>query len=659
MIAKRVLRGKAGDFRRLGAYIVGGPTRGAQPAPLVRAEPKALAATEAVIWQRTADYILDAVGKGGRTAAVRISNCQATDIDVAISEIIATQQKNRRARGERTYHLVVSFPPGERPTPAQLQDIEDELCRAIGLGKHQRLSAIHTDTRHLHMHIAINQVHPETFACIEPWYDKKKLMTACQRLEIKHGLIRTHTASSRKGADGAPLPQGARAMEVKGGLQSMLGWLREEIRPQLVGALDQSGGWQALHKLLGEHGLTIKKRGAGLVVAEVNGRRMVKASDVDRRLGLKALETKLGAFTTPDAAMAAELRKSKHSTYRRRPMHREVDELFEDWQRLRDERRAAGKELEEWIERRAASITKRFDADIAFVRDRSAWTGVGRARRYLEIDVERAAEWRREHAWVDEQRKALRQTHPLPSWPDYLREAAAKGNASALRALRRNAERHRTALTAVMRRDDSEAAQNAIRTELKPEVYADGQVLYRLRDGGKVTDDGNTIRIEKPSPVASALVVALMAQRSDAHAVVIPTAHAPSALIASAARAGLEVRFADPTHEQERQRLIPTFEREEATLAAAVFIAARNQLRGNDASIPRHRLPLEGESGSAIFERLETFADGVGAAVLRKDGDMLVVPLSKAQAADAARHAPGETVELSAISGAAQKGAQR
>ncbi len=158
MIAKRVHRVKGGSFRRLGGYI---------------------ARLEAGKWQRTADYILDTLGAGRRAANIRITNRQAEVLDDALAEITATQMRNRRARGERTYHLVVSFAQGERPLPEQLRDIEDELCASIGLGTHQRLSAIHTDTAHLHIHVAINQIHPQTLALIEPWYDKAKPARPC------------------------------------------------------------------------------------------------------------------------------------------------------------------------------------------------------------------------------------------------------------------------------------------------------------------------------------------------------------------------------------------------------------------------------------------------------------------------------------------------
>ena len=128
MIAKRVLRPRASsDFARLGVYILGEgrSTKDATP-------------------DRTFDYIL-ADQAGGRVGAVRITNCHAGTPALAIMEILATQSLNKRSRGDRTYHLVVSFEPGERPAPAQIEDIETELCAAIGLSGHQRISALHLD----------------------------------------------------------------------------------------------------------------------------------------------------------------------------------------------------------------------------------------------------------------------------------------------------------------------------------------------------------------------------------------------------------------------------------------------------------------------------------------------------------------------------------
>ena len=185
------------SFKRLSDYI----TDAKRQADKQAADVKDWTGEEAEIWERTVDYILNAANmprclpdcgqinnaprcsfdqgqtKGSeRVGAIRITNCLTTDVGFAVQEIIATQSRNTRAKGNRTYHMVVSFPPGETPNDEQLRDIEDELAAAIGLSEHQRISAVHTDTDHLHVHVAINQIHPQKLTLIEPYYDKLKLM---------------------------------------------------------------------------------------------------------------------------------------------------------------------------------------------------------------------------------------------------------------------------------------------------------------------------------------------------------------------------------------------------------------------------------------------------------------------------------------------------
>lgn len=146
-------------------------------------------------WKRTADYILDSQGtttQGEKVASYRVTNCGTDDPAQATQIIEAIQAANTRSKSDKTYHLVFSFPPGEEPPLELLHRIEDELCAAIGLGDHQRISAVHQDTDHLHVHVCINKVHPTGLQNIEPHYDKQKLMEACERLEIQYGLTRTN-----------------------------------------------------------------------------------------------------------------------------------------------------------------------------------------------------------------------------------------------------------------------------------------------------------------------------------------------------------------------------------------------------------------------------------------------------------------------------------
>jgi len=120
--------------------------------------------------------------KDEEIAFSRVSNCGFDSVDLAVKEIEATQGRNTRSKADKTYHLVVSFPAGEVPSKEQLEDIEDELCKSIGLGDHQRVSAAHNDTDNFHLHIAINKIHPVSHRAVEPYYDKYSLDEACSRL---------------------------------------------------------------------------------------------------------------------------------------------------------------------------------------------------------------------------------------------------------------------------------------------------------------------------------------------------------------------------------------------------------------------------------------------------------------------------------------------
>lgn len=161
-------------------------------AKLIRYVVDARGQEDPMTWTRTADYILDTRNDGAKVGGVRVTNCTAGDPAGAAIEILLTQAQNSRSKNDKTYHLVISFPPGERPPLATLHAIEDSLVASIGYADHQRISAVHTDTDHLHVHVAINKVHPRTLRNVEPYYDMPRLMAQCDRLEALHGLQRTN-----------------------------------------------------------------------------------------------------------------------------------------------------------------------------------------------------------------------------------------------------------------------------------------------------------------------------------------------------------------------------------------------------------------------------------------------------------------------------------
>src|SRR5690625_7568708 len=79
-----------------------------------------------------AKYITDAQSKDHRLGHVQVTNCEAHSVRDAITEVLATQHMNTRAKGDKTHHLIVSFRAGENPDADTLKAIEERICQEIG-----------------------------------------------------------------------------------------------------------------------------------------------------------------------------------------------------------------------------------------------------------------------------------------------------------------------------------------------------------------------------------------------------------------------------------------------------------------------------------------------------------------------------------------------
>lgn len=58
-------------------------------------------------------YLVNDQGKQTRVGEATITNCVSTDLSLAVSEIVATQQLNTRALSDRAYHLLISLRASE------------------------------------------------------------------------------------------------------------------------------------------------------------------------------------------------------------------------------------------------------------------------------------------------------------------------------------------------------------------------------------------------------------------------------------------------------------------------------------------------------------------------------------------------------------------
>ena len=230
------------------------------------------------------NYLTDTQNKLERVGDITISNCNSEEVKWAELEIAATQKQNTRATSDKTYHMIISFREGENPPKEVLQAIEQELCEGLGFGEHQRISVVHNDTENLHIHVAINKIHPTKLTLLEPYRDHYIRDKLCATLEKKYGLEVDNHKSTKTQSENK-----AQNMERMAGVETLLGFVRK-----FTSEIEAVNNWQDLHELLADNGVALKQRANGLVFQ--SGDVFVKASTVDRHFSKNALEKRLGEY---------------------------------------------------------------------------------------------------------------------------------------------------------------------------------------------------------------------------------------------------------------------------------------------------------------------------------------------------------------------------
>lgn len=449
MIAKRVQRdGGNSSFSKLAQYI----------------------ADLSKTWTPNSESIQD----GHRVGDIRITNCLTDDdVELASLEILATQGKNKTSKADKTYHMIVSFPASERPSGDVLKSIEDYLVNSIGLGAHQRISAVHTDTDNLHMHIAINKISPTTNRNIEPYFDHKALMRACTELEALYGLKGTNHGQALKQTIGFE----AHSLE-----QSFI----QTVRETALEPIKTAQSWEDLHDKLGAIGLTIKARGAGLIVASQDGQRFAKLSTIEKSLGLV---NRLGQFTpAQDAAQAS---------FVARPAQRRDAALFSEFLVDQAKQRAARAAAQsQGAADRAIAMSKMKDAHAAKLKRAKA------VRAGREVYAVLAKERERDF-------KAARVTRPPAplNFERWLIAKATEGNSQALAVLRRriDATSRQSRITSTRIRGTEDKPSNAF-------VTRNGSYGQTVQDGGAISTSHVGTRIDAPTEAAILLAARIELQ---------------------------------------------------------------------------------------------------------------------------------------------------
>ena len=574
------------------------------------------------------DYLTNTQGRQERVGEITVTNCHSDRPHVASLEILNTQSLNQRAQSDKTYHLIVSFRPGELPSTATVRAIEARVCQRLGFGEHQRVSVLHHDTNNVHLHLAINKIHPTRYTLHEPYKAYRVFGELCDRLENEfHLQPDNHHVCKTSGENWAT------DMERQAGTESLIGWIQRDSLDHLRSA--QS--WPELHQVLHQHGLAIQPRGQGLVITDGKGT-FVRASSVARDLSKLSLERRLGPFE------AAEARQATRPTrrYEPRPVRSRMDTraLYARYQQDRLAR-AQGRT----IALAGARARKASHIDAAkragqMKRATIKLTTRGRITKkllYMGVSQSLRSDIRQ---IVDRHRRdclTITARHQRLTWADWLRHQALGGDEEALRALRaRDAARGLAGdtITAVGKRLIASvvgANQDFITKQ--------GTIIYRVGLSA-VRDDGARLQVSREVTNDGIDAALRLAVQKYGTTIAVSGSDAFKRRVAEvAAQSRLTIRFDDPTLEQQRQWHVQGGKRSSTpgtpstspptqitppSEAILRYLAEQERKRLQVIRTPTVRRFEERDQGLVQFGRVEQIEGGSYALVHRQDQTLVL-----------------------------------
>jgi hypothetical protein len=112
----------------------------------------------------------------------------ATARDQAALKELSGQSARGRKNTKPVLHYTLSWAIGEKPTPEHMRETALSSLNMLGLDGHQAVMAAHSDKAHLHVHIVVNTVHPETGLTAPLKYTKERLSRWAEAYERTHGI---------------------------------------------------------------------------------------------------------------------------------------------------------------------------------------------------------------------------------------------------------------------------------------------------------------------------------------------------------------------------------------------------------------------------------------------------------------------------------------
>ncbi len=441
-------------------------------------------------YKALANYILDKSNDMEKVESYWFTNCSYTEIDHNVLEIENMQQLNQRAKQDKTYHLIVLFQEDENPNDEIIQNIENELLKSIGLEDCQRLSVIHNNTNHKHIHIAVNLVDPLTLKMKNLSFDKLTLQRKAAELEKKHNLkITNHLKTTNE-----PKEKKIDDKTIHTGVINFKDWVKETALEDIKTVIaDDKSTWKDFYTVFAKYDLELRDRANGYVISSRSRKLFIKASDVHRELSKAKLDKRYGfrdksvlkAFIAQiEPKYKFELKPNLGSNlwdeYRQVEKQKELEKikLLDQEKFQREETKA--KVLKKWQLYREKTM-----------KDRTI-SRTEKQKIYKMISISRKNELNNIQSKFKDQRMDIFSQHRKLSYKDFLMNKSLAGDEKALELLRKKETKTKQSGNTIGKETES---NHKVFNSFEKRVSKDGVVSYILDNESRVLDKGDHFKI--------------------------------------------------------------------------------------------------------------------------------------------------------------------
>jgi hypothetical protein len=138
--------------------------------------------SERLAWSYTENLPTDDIEKAAKVMAYTAMNAEKLKEESGGSAV------GRKPSAGEVWHSSLAWALGEDPSIDHQRETARDYIQKHGLSEHEYMIIGHNDTDHVHAHVVVNLVHPETGKTHDVGLDKRRAQEWAQEYEQEHGL---------------------------------------------------------------------------------------------------------------------------------------------------------------------------------------------------------------------------------------------------------------------------------------------------------------------------------------------------------------------------------------------------------------------------------------------------------------------------------------